>query len=376
MTRPARRLAASDPTGPATLNRAARATIDTAALRANLAVVRRAAPNSRVMAVIKANAYGHGIVPVARALSGADAFAVARLEEAVALREAGLDQRIVLLEGVFHTEQLALAARLGLELVVHEAGQLEMLAHGRGRHRFPVWLKVDTGMHRLGFAPQDFAAAKSRLESCGAVAGPLHYMTHLACADERDAAATGRQLALFDVLLAGLAGERTIANSAGLLAWPDSRADWVRPGLMLYGASPFPGETGESLGLRAAMTLSSELIAVKTVKAGGRVGYGGTWTAPRATRIGVAAIGYGDGYPRRLGTGTPVRVAGQPGRIVGRVSMDMITIDLTEAPASKVGDEVVLWGAGVPIEPLAEAAGTIAYELLCGVTQRVSMRVV
>jgi alanine racemase len=376
MTRLVRRLGPPEPAGPATLNRAARATIDTAALRANLAVVRRAAPGSRIMAVIKANAYGHGIVPVARALSAADAFAVARMEEAVAIREAGLDQRVVLLEGVFHPEQLALAGRLGLELVVHDPEQLAMLEGDAAGHRFPVWLKIDTGMHRLGFPVEDYAAARGRLEACAAVAGPLRYMTHLACADERDAAATGRQLELFGELLAGIDGERTIANSAGLLAWPDSRADWVRPGLMLYGASPFPEETGGSLGLKPAMTLSSELIAVKTVKAGGRVGYGGTWTAPRDTRIGVAAIGYGDGYPRRLGTGTPVRVAGQPATLVGRVSMDMITVDLSDAPSAGVGDEVVLWGEGVSVEPLAAAAGTIAYELLCGVTQRVSMRVV
>jgi alanine racemase len=376
MSRPASRADPPTPSAAPTLNRAARATIDTAALAHNLGVVRKAAPASRVMAVIKANAYGHGIVPVARALATADAFAVARLEEAMALRDAGLDQRIVLLEGVFHPEQLALAGRLGLELVVHCPEQLDMLEAGGDAGFFRVWLKIDTGMHRLGFAPEQAAGAAARLARCRAVNGPLHYMTHLACADQREDDVTARQIDDFARLMAGVEGERTIANSAGLLSWPDSHADWVRPGIMLYGAAPFAGATGEALGLRPVMTLSSELIAVKTVRAGGRVGYGGTWAAPRDTLIGVAAIGYGDGWPRRLGTGTPVLVGGRPATLVGRTSMDMIAIDLTQAADARVGDEVVLWGPGAPIEPLAEAAGTIAYELLCGVTQRVSMRVV
>jgi alanine racemase len=251
-----------------------------------------------------------------------------------------------------------------------------MLEAGGDAGRFRAWLKIDTGMHRLGFAPEHAADAAARLTKCRAVKGPLHYMTHLACADQREDAVTARQIDDFAGLLAGVEGERTIANSAGLLSWPDSHADWVRPGIMLYGAAPFAGETGESLGLRPVMTLGSELIAVKTVRAGGRVGYGGTWAAPRDTLIGVAAVGYGDGWPRRLGTGTPVLVGGRTATLVGRTSMDMIAIDLTQAGDARVGDEVVLWGPGAPIEPLAEAAGTIAYELLCGVTQRVSMRVV
>jgi alanine racemase len=360
----------------ATLNRAARATIDSAALRANLAAARRAAPDSRVMAVIKANAYGHGIVPVARALDAADAFAVARLEEAVALREAGLTRPITLLEGVFHPEQLERAGQLGLELVVHCAEQIEMLEAAGGSARFPVWLKIDTGMHRLGFPVAQATQAAARLKDCGAVGSEFRFMTHLACADERDNEMTSRQIAEFDSAVAGLAGERSIANSAGLLAWSQSRVEWVRPGIMLFGASPFEGKTGDAMSLRPAMTLSSELIAIKTVTAGGRVGYGSTWEAREDTRIGVVAIGYGDGYPRRLGSGTPVIVGGQPARLVGRVSMDMITIDLGRAPEARLGDEVVLWGEGLPIELIAQAAETIPYELLCGVTQRVAMRVV
>ncbi len=355
------------------MNRAARATIDSAALRANLRTLRGAA-DARVMAVIKADGYGHGIVPVARALEEADAFAVARLEEAAAIRDAGLGNRIILLEGLFHAEQLGLAARLGLELVVHAPGQIEMLESVSGSARFPVWLKLDTGMNRLGFDPSAAGALLARLEVCPAVEGPVFLMTHLANADDPADATTAAQLETFAAAVNGLPGERTIANTAGMLAWPESRADWVRPGIGLYGVSPFADGSGADLGLRPVMTLVTELIAIKTVAAGARVGYGGAWTAPVPTRIGVAAIGYGDGYPRALGNGTPVRVGDADGRLVGRISMDMITIDLRDAPGARVGDEVLLWGDGLPVETLARIAGTIPYELLCGVTRRVAMR--
>lgn len=358
------------------MNRAARATIDTSALRANLRAAARRAPGSRVMAVIKANAYGHGIVPVARALADADAFAVARLEEAVAIRHAGLRNRIVLLEGVFHDDQLGLAAELGLELVVHDIEQVAMLEAADASYRYPVWLKLDTGMNRLGFEPAAAGELVRRLQVCPAVAAPMHLMTHLACADDPEDVTTRDQIESFHMAIADLAGDRSIANSAGLLNWPDSHVDWVRPGIMLYGVSPFAASSGADLGLRPAMTLGSELIAVKRVPAGGRVGYGGVWTAPAETPVGVAAIGYGDGYSRHLGNGTPVRVGESHGRLVGRISMDLITIDLSDVPEPRVGDPVVLWGEGLPVETLARAAGTIPYELLCGVTQRVAMRVV
>lgn len=358
------------------MNRAARAKIDSAALRANLSTVRRAASGARVMAVIKANAYGHGIVPTARALAEADAFAVARVEEASAIREAGLDQRLILLEGVFHAEQLAQAAALGAELVVHSPEQIEMLENFGGDSDFRVWLKIDTGMNRLGFPPEAAHELYRRLVACSAVSEPPCLMTHLAFADETTNPATSGQITQFLEATAGLEGERSIANSAGVLAWPDSHADWVRPGIMLYGVSPFDGRYGHQLGLRPVMTLASELIAVKTVSAGSRVGYGGVWTASRDTRIGVAAIGYGDGYTRHLGSGTPVVVRGTMASLVGRISMDMVTIDLQEVPDACVGDEVVLWGEALPVERLAKAARTIAYELLCGVTQRVAMRLV
>jgi alanine racemase len=358
------------------VNRAARATIDSAALRSNLRAAAAQTAGSRVMAVIKANAYGHGIVPAARALAAADAFGVARLEEAVAIRHAGLANRIVLLEGVFHVEQLGLAAEMGLELVVHDPVQIEMLEAAGGSHRYPVWLKLDTGMNRLGFEPARAGDLVRRLRACAAVGKNLHLMTHLACADQPADATTAAQIDAFNAAIAGLAGERSIANSAGLMAWRDSHADWVRPGIMLYGVSPFADSTGPELGLRPVMTLASELIAVKRVPAGARVGYGGVWTAPEETPIGVAAIGYGDGYSRHIGSGTPVLVGGFEARIVGRISMDLITIDLGSAPDARVGDPVVLWGDGLPVELLARAAGTIPYELLCGVTQRVGIRVV
>ena len=358
------------------MNRAARATIDTAALRANLGVVRSLAQNSRIMAVIKANAYGHGIVPVARALVDADAFAVARLEEARAIRQAGLENPIVLLEGVFHPDQMGLAASLHLELVVHSSEQLQMLEQFDSTYRFPVWLKIDTGMNRLGFPTEAVRTVAAKLAGFDAVDDSVRFMTHLSSAEECLASTTTDQIERFDKVMEGIDAERSIANSAGVIAWPNSHVDWVRPGLMLYGVSPLKDKTAADLDLKPAMTLTSELIAIKRVPVGGRVGYGGRWTATEETRLGVAAIGYGDGYTRHLGDGTPVLVAGQPGILVGCISMDLITIDLRDAPAARVGDEVLLWGDRLPVERLAEAAGTIPYEMLCGVTQRVAMTVV
>ncbi len=358
------------------MNRAARAIIDSSALTANLLAARKCSGGARVMAVIKANAYGHGIVATAAALRDADAFGVARMEEAAAIRDARIEGRIVLLEGVFHSEQVPTAAAMGVELVVHSPEQIEILEQCGRDHRFRVWLKIDTGMNRLGFPPESAQEVARRLLGCPSVLGPLHLMTHLAKADEMADQMTGRQIECFDAAIDGIGGERSIANSAGLLGWPASHRDWVRPGIMLYGISPFADSSGSDLGLRPAMTLSSELIAVHSVAAGSTVGYGGAWTAPADTRVGVAAIGYGDGYTRHLGNGTPVLVNGRPASVVGRISMDLVTIDLQDSPDARVGDEVVLWGRGLPVERLAIAAGTIPYELVCGVTQRVAMTVV
>jgi alanine racemase len=358
------------------MTRAARATVDTAALHHNLAAVRRQAPGARVMAIIKANAYGHGLVGAGRALKGADALAVARIEEAVALREAGLEIPIVLLEGVLHAAQLPLAASLALELVVHSPEQLAMIESAQLPCPVRAWLKLDTGMNRLGFPPAEARAVAARLADCPQVAQPLRMMTHLACANERDAQITDAQLQAFREALFDLPGERSIANSAGLLWRSDTHADWVRPGIMLYGVSPFAQHSGEGLGLRPAMELMSTVIAIRTVHRGERVGYGGLWKAREDSRIAIAAIGYGDGYTRHLGSGTPVLVRGRRAPLAGCVSMDMIAVDVTLVPQVRVGDEVKLWGVGLPVEELARLAGTIPYELLCSVTQRVGVTMV
>ncbi len=368
------------------------ATVDTGALQHNLQAVRQWAPHSRIMAVIKANAYGHGLVAAARALESADSFAVARVDEALTLRAAGIDKSTVLLEGVFDREQLDAAAAAGLELVVHTAEQIELLravGHagagagagpaGAGASGaaggFKVWLKLDSGMNRLGFKAAAFGAALNTLSALpGGVQTPVNLFTHLASADSPELTATTEQLARFEQATASLPGERSIANSAGMLSFPESQADWVRPGLLLYGVSPFSGTIGADYGLKAAMTLHSHVIAVKDLALGEHVGYGGDWTARRPTRLAVAAVGYGDGYPRNLASGSPVLVNGHRAPLAGRVSMDMIGIDVTDLPRPpRLGDPVVLWGAGLPVEEIAVWANTIPYELLCGISQRVAV---
>ena len=354
------------------------ASIDSGALRHNLRAARSFAPNSRVMAVIKANAYGHGLIAVARALESVDAFAVARVEEGLTLRAAGIHTRTILLEGVFDRDQLGAAAAAGFELVIHTREQIDLLREGGalGGRRFKVWLKLDSGMNRLGFKGTAFPQALQALQGIANVERPVNLFTHLASADTPATAVTGEQCALFEAATRDLPGERSLANSAALLAFPQARADWVRPGLLLYGAAPFSGSIGADYGLQAAMTLHSQVIAVKNVEAGERVGYGGDWTASRATRLAIAAVGYGDGYPRSLPSGAPVLVNGQRLPLAGRVSMDMIGIDVTNAarPPS-LGDPVVLWGAGLPVEEVAIWAQTIPYELLCGISQRVAVTV-
>jgi len=349
------------------------ATIDSGALRHNLQQVRQWAPKSRVMAVIKANAYGHGLVTVARALGSADAFAVARVDEGLTLRAAGIMTRTVLLEGVFDAAQLAAAAAAGFELVVHTREQVELLRAAPDA-RFTVWLKLDTGMNRLGFKGRDFAAAYAALGAVPAVQQPVNLFTHLSSADDPERAATPGQLARFAAATESLPGERSIANSAGMLSYREAQADWVRPGLLLYGASPFFGSVGADYGLKPAMTLRSRVIALKDLEAGERVGYGGDWTAQRPTRLAVAAVGYGDGYPRSLASGAPVLVNGERVPLAGRVSMDMIGIDVTDLRAPPaLGDPVILWGEGLAVEELAVWADTIPYELLCGISQRVAV---
>jgi alanine racemase len=323
------------------------------------------------MAIIKADGYGHGLLRAADALGAADAFAVACVDEGLRLRAHGVRHPVLLLEGVFEAEELDPAARHGLDLVVHHPWQLEALERVRLPQPVRVWVKLDTGMHRLGFPAEAAGALWARLRVSANVAPPVRFMTHLACADDRDDPATGRQLACLRAALAGLPAEVSIANSAGLLGWSESLADWVRPGVMLYGASPFPGRCGREEGLIPAMTLETRLIAVNRCAAGEAVGYGATWRCPEAMPVGVAAVGYGDGYPRHAPSGTPVLVGGVRVPLVGRVSMDMVTLDLRPVPDARPGERVVLWGEGLPVEEVAGAAGTIAYQLLSGLTTRV-----
>ncbi len=326
-------------------------------------------------AAVKAEGYGHGLVRVARTLD-ADAFAVACLEEALILREAGVAQPILLLEGVFEAAELPPCARHGLEIAVHHPEQARMLEHARLERPVRVWLKIDTGMHRLGLAPETVPAVWRRLRDCPAVRPDIRLMSHLARADERNCDYTPRQLRTFEAATGGLPGERSLANSAGILGWPDTHFDWVRPGIMLYGASPFVDSLAPDEDLRPVMTFHTRLISIKRLRQGEPVGYGGTWICPEEMDVGVAAVGYGDGYPRHARSGTPVLVNGREATLIGRVSMDMITLDLRRHSEARIGDPVVLWGEGLPVERIAQAAGTISYTLLCGVTARVRRDVV
>ena len=353
------------------MSRPTSATIHTDALRHNLSKVRQRAPHSRVMAVVKADGYGHGLERVARALSGADAFGVAALSDAERLRAAGLSQPIVLLSGFDEPDDIAQLRRLNVETAVHHAFQLEMLEQAPGGDPIRCWLKLDTGMHRLGFAPEYVRDAYARLQAMPAVAGDIVLMNHFASSDEFQRPQTREQLRVFAEATAGLSGARSLANSAAVLGWPDTHADWVRPGGALYGISVVDGQPGSDFGLKPAMTLATRLIAVNRIRKGERIGYSATWQCPEDMPVGVAAIGYGDGYPRSVPAGTPTLVNGLVTEIIGRVSMDLMTIDLRAQPTAKPGDPVVLWGEGLPVETIAAAAGTIGYEPVCSITRRV-----
>ncbi len=353
------------------MTRPTRAVIDLEALRANLQRAQSAAPGRRIAAVVKADAYGHGLVPVAHALEASvDRFAVACLEEACRLHEAGITRPSLLLEGGFEAAELIEAAALDAAVVVHSEDQLAALECARPSRPIEVWIKIDTGMHRLGWPADEVRAVWQRLRACPQVGG-IVLMTHLASADRPDTARNAVQLDRFRSATQGLETERSMANSAAVLACPEAHGDWIRPGIMLYGASPLADRPASGLGLSPVMDLRSRIIAVRRCRAGDRVGYGGDWVCPEAMPVGVVAIGYGDGYPRHLPTGTPVLVGGRSLPLIGRVSMDMITVDLRARPETQTGDEVVLWGEGLPVDEIAARAGTIAYELLCQITPRV-----
>ncbi|WP_181364728.1 alanine racemase [Aeromonas sp. HMWF014] len=349
------------------------ASIDVDALHHNFAVVRRHAPHSKIIAVIKANAYGHGLLQVANTLVQADAYAVARLEEALVLRANAITKPILVLGGFFSAEALSLLAAQELQTTLHTWEQLALLERAQLPAPVRVWLKLDTGMNRLGVREQELPAFIERLGRCKNVVQPFHLMTHFSQSDEQDSQATQQQIEAFKMLTAHLPGEKAMANSAGILAWPDSRSDWIRPGIMLYGASPFGGQLASDHGLRPVMTLKSQLIAIRKCKRGESVGYGAHWVAHRDTTLGVVAVGYGDGYPRMAPEGTPMLVNDRRVPIVGRVAMDMITVDLGPQASDQCGDEVILWGEGLPVEQVAEKIGTIPYELLTRLTSRVSV---
>jgi alanine racemase len=360
------------------MTRATRATIDLNALRHNLDIARQAAPRSKQLAVIKANAYGHGMLTVAKALEQADGLAVACVDEAVQLRDGGINQPLVILEGFFDRQELELCRRFDLIPMLHQLEQLDMLEAEQG-DPLTVWLKVDTGMHRLGITPEQCQQAWQRLCSCRSVKRDgMVLVSHLANADDRADDTTLQQFGLFQqlcqqMMASGVSLSCSLANSGGLLGWPQTQLDWVRPGIMLYGISPFQQQRGRDHDLQPVMTLRSRLIAINEHRRGEGIGYGGSWCCPENMPVGVVAIGYGDGYPRHADHGTPLLVNGQRAPLIGRVSMDMLTVDLRGLRNVKVGDEVILWGPGLPAEEVAEHSGTIAYDLLCGVNPRVAV---
>ncbi|HEX7339863.1 MAG TPA: alanine racemase [Rhodanobacteraceae bacterium] len=353
------------------MSRLATATIHLGALRHNLARLRQLAAPARVVAVVKADAYGHGLERVARALGDADAFGVAAIADGRRLRAAGFRQPIVVLAGPDSAADLDELRHLNLDAVIHHDSQLDWLAADHGKPPIRVWLTVNSGMNRLGFAVERAAAVHARLQAMEAVADDIMLMTHFAASDEFDSPQTRDQIAAFERATAGLPGPRCLSNSAAVLAWPAARGQWVRTGGLLYGLSVVEGRSGADFDFRPAMTLATRLVAINRVAKGEPIGYGATWHAPEDMLLGVAAIGYGDGYPRSAPTGTPVLVDGQRAAIAGRVSMDLMTLDLRGVRDPAVGQTVTLWGPELPVETIADAAGTISYDLTCGMTRRV-----
>jgi alanine racemase len=355
------------------MSRTTTATIHLGALRHNLARIKAMAAPARVMAVVKADAYGHGLERVARALDAdAECFAVAALGDGLRLRAAGHRQRIVVLSGPDQGGDIAEMQRLRLDAAIHHETQLHWLAEAKpGRGRLRVWLKIDSGMHRLGFAPERVAEVHARLAAMPGLDPEIGLLSHFSDSEVFEGERTRAQIARFADATRDLDGPRSLSNSAAVLGWPEARVDWVRTGGLLYGLSVVDGKSGADFGFRPAMTLATRLIAVNRIRKGESIGYNGTWTCPEDMAVGVAAVGYGDGYPRSAASGTPVLVGDACVPLIGRVSMDLITLDLRGAPQAKVGDRVTLWGEGLPVETIARHAGTIGYDLTCGMTRRV-----
>jgi len=347
--------------------------IDLAALRHNFSRVKQLAPNSKIMAVIKADAYGHGVIEAAKALDNSDAFAVARLSEGVRLRQAGIKQAIVVLEGVHTSAEMLIAADNALSLVFHNHSQIRHLETAGLTKKIPFcWVMLETGMNRLGFAEADITTAVSRLATNDNIVGPIGLMSHFANSELVGDIRNEQQLALFNTYAQQLDLHTSMANSAAILSYPDSHGDWVRPGIMLYGSSPFDTKTAVELDLKPVMCVKSVITAIKTIEEGDQVGYGGEWIADKTTQIGIVSIGYGDGYSRHLCNRGQVVINDQLVNVIGRVSMDMIAIDLSGCAEVARGDEVIIWGTEqLSIDKVAKQAQTISYELLCQLTERV-----
>jgi alanine racemase len=356
--------------------RAAILDIDTQALQHNFQQLKHRAGNSRVLAVIKADAYGHGLTRIARTFDEDTWFGVACFDEAVELRRGGITNPILVLEGFFDQEELLALADWDLKTVVHHQYQVDLILESKLTEPLDIWLKIDTGMHRLGLLEDEFYSAYQKLNTSSKVKHPINLMSHFACADEPEKEMSSLQLQRFMEWTKGLAGEKSIANSAGFLNFEQSYFDMVRPGLLLYGSGPNTEHEGLSLGLKPVMRLRSNVIAIKSIEAGQTVGYGAAWTASNQTKIAIVAIGYGDGYPRHAKNGTPVWIAGKLYPLAGRVSMDLISVDIGLHSDVNIGSEAILWGTELPVEQVAEHADTISYELMCGITPRVPVNVI
>ncbi|MBE2897109.1 alanine racemase [Pasteurellaceae bacterium HPA106] len=350
----------------------AKATVSLAVLRDNFSKIKQLAPKSQCLAIVKANAYGHGMLAVAQALhSQADGFGVAHLKEAAILRHHGIEKPILLLEGFFNAQDVPYLQEYALEPVLHSEYQIQAIEQTALCGRLKVWIKIDTGMHRLGFAPDEVNAIYARLASSGKV-GEIGFVSHFSRADERQSDYTLTQITRFEQAIGNLSGPRSLSASNGILFWPQAHYDAVRPGIILYGIAPDDQvKTAQAFDLRCAMELSSNIIALRRHKAGEPVGYGGRWVSARDTTIAVVAMGYGDGFPRDVPEKTPVLINGKRYPIVGKVSMDMLTVDLGDDSA-EIGDEVIFWGADLPVEEIAQHLGVISYELVTQLSSRVS----
>jgi alanine racemase len=348
--------------------------IDLNALKQNVHVIKKLYPHQKILAMVKANAYGHGLLQVANALKNIDGFGVARLAEANSLRQAGFKQKIVLMPGILHPDELAFCSENNIDLVFHSTWQIEALCQATLQNPINVWLKLETGMHRLGLSVSELDSVMPALNQSQNLKAPIVFMTHFSDSDNPDNPKTQAQHDAFYAAIKPYDAETSTTNSAAILQGLDSDSDWIRPGIMLYGASPFANDTGLDHDLEPVMTLKSRLIQIKTLNIGDEIGYGSDFTCPKIMTTGIVAIGYGDGYPRNISANTPVMIQGQRCQILGRVSMDMISVDVSAIENPKIGDAVILWGKSLAVETIAHCANTNAYELLTRMANRPSLK--